>query len=59
MTREPVYEGRTLRGHNVTYPPFYVTVRDARGYESIIQAQPQRTVFEPVTRQRGMFEEED
>ncbi|WP_018420575.1 MULTISPECIES: hypothetical protein [Paraburkholderia] len=45
-------------GHNITYPPFYVTVRDARGYESVIQAQPGRTVFEPLTRRRGMFDED-
>ncbi|WP_429470872.1 hypothetical protein [Paraburkholderia sp. WSM4175] len=58
MTREPVHERGRVIGHNITYPPFYVTVRDARGYESLIQAQPGRTVFEPVTRRRGMFDED-
>jgi hypothetical protein len=58
VTPEPVYEGGRLIGHNVTRPPFYVTVRDARGYDSVIQAQPLRTVFEPVAQQRGMFDED-
>lgn len=59
MKREPVYEGGRLTGHNVHYPPSYITVRDIRGYDSLIQARPARTVFEPVERQSSMFDDEE
>jgi hypothetical protein len=59
MKREPVYVGDRLTGHNVHYPPAYIKVRDMRGYDSIMQVQPARVVFEPVARQRGIFDEED
>jgi hypothetical protein len=59
MKREPVHENGKLIGYQVTAPPVYITVRDMRGYESIIQAQPARDEFEPVKRQRGMFDEQD
>jgi hypothetical protein len=58
MKREPVHEQGRLIGHNVHYPPHYITVRDMRGYDSIIQVIPERVVFEPVERQRGMFDDE-
>ncbi|WP_162600831.1 hypothetical protein [Paraburkholderia sp. C35] len=56
MKREPVYVGERLTGHNVHYPPVYITVRDMRGYDSIIQARPARVVFEPIKGQPGLFE---
>lgn len=58
MKREPVYEGSTLIGHKILYPAVFITVRDLRGYDSIIQAVPAREVFEPIARQRGMFEDD-
>lgn len=58
MKREPVYERGRLTGHNVRYPAIYITVRDLRGYDSIMQAVPERVVFEPVARQRGIFDDD-
>jgi len=59
MTREPVIERGKVIGHNVTREAFYIRTRDARGYESIQLLHWPTTVFEPVKRQRGMFEDED
>lgn len=58
MKREPVYKDGRLVGHEAHYPPVFITVRDVRGYDSIMQAIPARVVFEPVTRQRGMFDDD-
>lgn len=59
MTREPAYERGALIGHWVSRPPFYMAFRDARGYDSVIQVQPARKVFEPATEQRGIFDEDE
>lgn len=59
MKREPVYEDGALIGHKYTVPASYARFRDVRGYESIVLMRPEREVFEPIERQRGMFDDED
>jgi hypothetical protein len=59
MKREPVYEGDRVIGHDVHYPDAYMTLRDARGYESLVLATPAHVVFVPVESQPGMFGEDD
>ncbi|WP_186083621.1 hypothetical protein [Burkholderia gladioli] len=60
MTREPVYDaGGALTGYRVTHPAHFITVRDDRGYDSIICVRATRVEFEPIARQRGMFDDEE
>ncbi|MDF0506543.1 hypothetical protein POK33_37965 [Burkholderia cenocepacia] len=59
MKREPVYEGGVLIGHKYTVPASYARFRDERGYESIVLMRPEHEVFEPIERQRGMFDDEE
>ncbi|WP_157650714.1 hypothetical protein [Burkholderia ubonensis] len=58
MTLEPVYEDGKLIGHKYTVPASYARFRDARGYESIVLMRPEHEVFEPIERQRSMFEDD-
>jgi hypothetical protein len=58
VTREPIIENGRRTGHRVTTEAIYITVRDNRGYESIIMIRARETVVEPLARQGGMFENE-
>jgi len=57
MTREAIIENGRLTGHRVTSEAVYITVRDNRGYESIIMIRPRKTVIEPLVRQSEIFVE--
>lgn len=57
MTREPIIENGKVTGHRVTTEAVYITVRDNRGYESVIMIHPRETIVEPVARQTGIFDE--
>jgi len=57
MTREPIIENGRVVGHTVTTEAVYITVRDNRGYESIIMIHPRETVIEPLARQSKIFDE--
>lgn len=58
MTREPIFVAGEVTGHNVTTDPVYTTIRDMRGYESIVLLHWPTTVFEPIKRQRGILDED-
>jgi len=57
LTREPIIENGKVTGHRVTTEAVYITVRDNRGYESVIMIHPREAIVEPVARQTGIFDE--
>jgi len=57
LTREPIIENGKVTGQRVTTEAVYITVRDNRGYESVIMIHPRETIVEPVARQTGIFDE--
>lgn len=57
MEETPVYEDGVLVGYNWSAPALFIVVQDDRGYSSVIQAQPARTIFEPCLNQFRIFDD--
>lgn len=57
MTGEAIMENERIIGHRATTEAVYITVRDNRGYESVIMIRTRETVIEPIPPQSGIFDE--